>query len=114
MKFPHEITVIRDSQTIPDSDEEGNATSSAPETQTVPAWVQQQSTTEVKVGPDTVTSNWRVFLPPEVEIEALDRIVWLEKVYEVVGVPDILFTPRGAHHIEANLRLVQTGVSVGS
>lgn len=55
------------------------------------------------------TSDWLLFLPPEAVIGGRDRVEADGSTFEVVGPPVVQRTPRGAHHIEARLTLVDVG-----
>lgn len=72
--------------------------------------LEQTTSQEIAVGQDVVVSNWRAYLFPDVEVGPLDRIEDTSgRIFEVVGQPDLLKTPRGPHHIEVNLRTVLNG-----
>lgn len=69
-------------------------------------WVSQRSTTEEIVGREAQVSDWVLFLHPEATITGLDRVRWGSITFEVAGEPLPAWTPRGQHHIEVPLRLV--------
>lgn len=71
-----------------------------------PALLQQTAATEVTVDRDMVTSDWLLFLLPTAVITATCRVLVEGRTFEVVGLPAVLRTQRGPHHIEA--RLVNT------
>lgn len=88
----------------------GNATDSFTDPETVNARIEQIGSLEIAVGEDVIVANYRVFLMPAVALGPLDRIEDVSgRKFEVVGQPDLLSTPRGPHHIEANLRTVLSG-----
>jgi hypothetical protein len=58
-------------------------------------------------GTDQVASIWRLFLLPDASIEASDLVTVGSDNFEVDGRPAVGRSPRGPHHIEARLRLVQ-------
>lgn len=72
----------------------------------IDAWIQQQSSTEQRDGRDTIVSTWMLFTN-EIGVTARARIVWDSHVFDVDGVPHIVSTRRGTHHVEARLRLVE-------
>lgn len=74
---------------------------------TYPARLEQTGTSERTVDRNTVVSTFRLFLPPEAVVDALDRVEVDGESYEVVGEPNRLTTPRGLHHLELELRLVR-------
>lgn len=77
-------------------------------TVTSKAWVSQRSASE-----DDVTrlmgqtSDWIVYLPPTTVVSSGDRIIWEGSLFDIVGKPNPAWTPRGLHHYEADLRLVE-------
>jgi hypothetical protein len=76
---------------------------------TYKAWLEQTSAVEVTEGRDTVISDWLLVLPASAVINAYDRVEVGPgpTIYEVVGSPFVAPTPRGPHHIEARLRLLE-------
>lgn len=91
----------------PETDDYGNVVPGAESRVEYPARLEETGSTEVTLDRDTVTSDWRVFLPPEAAISAYDRVEVDGEMYEVVGRPARLRTPRGVHHVEARLRAVR-------
>lgn len=83
-------------------DAEGNVVSIYTERQT---WgrLEQTDSVEVSQGRTTVTSDWRIFLPPGDAISAPDRVRGDGRTFEVVGAPSHERTPRGDHHTVARL-----------
>lgn len=69
--------------------------------------LQQTSAIEVTLGRDTVISDWLLFLPADAAVDAVARVVVDGSTFEVVGRPDLVRTPRGVHHVEVRLRLVE-------
>lgn len=76
---------------------------------TAQAIIEQEASSEALGSRDTVTSAWRLFTLPGVDIDltAYDRIEWNGRTLEVDGAPAKV-TGRGGsvHHIEARLREV--------
>lgn len=73
---------------------------------TYPARLEQRGTTELTADRATVTSTWLLFLPDSAEVTAHDRVEVDGEPFEVVGRPARRTTPRGLHHLEAELRAV--------
>lgn len=71
------------------------------------AWVAQRSSIEAVEHREGLVSDWVVYLPPAVEITGRDRIEWGDLTFEVIGAPLPAHTPRGLHHYEAALRVVE-------
>lgn len=90
----------------PTTDPEGNTVTTYTG-QTVQGRVEQSQSVEVADGRQVVTSWWRAFLPPDVTVEADDRIESDDGVFEVDGRPNVARTPRGPHHLEVRLRTVE-------
>lgn len=70
------------------------------------AWVSQRSSVEDLDHREAQVSGWVVFLPEDTAITGRDRVVWGSVTFEVDGPPNRAWTPRGEHHVEANLRVV--------
>jgi hypothetical protein len=101
------VTIVRSSQAAASVDAEGNS-SVTPASIQYAGLIQQQNTTEIRVGPDTFISNHRLFLAPDALVDQRDQVSEGGRTFEVIGMPDIVRTPRGAHHLEVNLREVIT------
>lgn len=103
------VTVVRLSDVAWDADSEGNPTPTAPaQEMSYPGLIQQQATNEVQIGPDTFLTDHRLFLDADAEISGFDQVLEGARVFEVIGDPALERTPRGAHHIEAQLRQITT------
>lgn len=50
---------------------------------------------------DTRLTWFRIFLPPTVDVDALDQIVWGSRTFEVDGEPTTHYDSHVAHHITA-------------
>lgn len=81
---------------------------------TFPCWIEPRLSAQggLRVGEemqsrDTITAEWQLLCKLDVDFESYDRILHGDKVYEVVGAPGIFGSPRGPHHIEANLRFIE-------
>lgn len=74
----------------------------------VKGWVARSSELEVNdQGREGQSSQWVLFLPAETDIVGGDRVIWRSTTYEVDGPPNPAWTPRGEHHVEARLKLVE-------
>ena len=56
---------------------------------------------------DQQTRLWKLYVPADTDITGHDRVVWYTLTFEVIGPPVRAWTPRGEHHVEADLRLVE-------
>jgi len=56
---------------------------------------------------DTVTAEWQLLCKLDVDLEPYDRVQHDDRLFEVVGAPGKFGSPRGPHHIEANLRFIE-------
>lgn len=88
------------------TDTYGNTVPGAETRSDHPARLEQLRADEIVRDRDTVITDWRIFLPADVDLTPYDRIEARGHLFEVVGLPDKHFTPRGAHHLEAQLRWV--------
>lgn len=75
----------------------------------VRGWIDQQARQEVRDGAarEAEVSSWIVYLPAGDPITASSRVVYDGATFEVDGQPNRARTPRGPHHVEASLRLVE-------
>lgn len=100
------VTILR---APPVEDRYGNQApdwENADETDTT-GWKWQQSSGETTIeGRDASTTIEMLALPAGADIVDTDRVRIGADVYDVNGRPDRLSTPRGEHHIEVNLKLV--------
>jgi hypothetical protein len=89
----------------------GNATKldwSAPTSRQTVGWLGPYSgETENAADRDQQMADATVYLPAGDPITALDRVQIDGVTYQVTGTPSPPFTPRGAHHIEADLKVVK-------
>jgi hypothetical protein len=70
-------------------------------------WVAQPGNDEDTADRDQQTRLWKLFAPDDTVITGHDRVTWQTLTFEVVGPPFRSWTPRGEHHIEADLKLVE-------
>lgn len=70
--------------------------------------LEQSRSDEETVDRDTPISDWILYLHPDAQVSALDRIQDADgRMFEVVGTPAPQRSPRGIHHIEVRLRNVE-------
>ena len=70
------------------------------------ARLEQTATDENLANRDTITADWRAFLPAGAVVGPFDRVESAGRRFEVVGDPAEQRAPRGVHHVEVNLRRV--------
>lgn len=73
---------------------------------TLRGWITQQSSTEVLDGREAQVSSWVLFVETAATVEGVDRVTWDGLTFEVDGTPRRAWTPRGEHHVEVPLRVV--------
>jgi hypothetical protein len=77
------------------------------------AYLEQTVTTEVVVGAEVYQADWLLVLGKGVAVAGWDRVEVpdIPATFEVVGVPNRRRRPQSdtEHHVEARLRLVNTG-----
>ena len=103
--FPDSVTIS--SHTGATTDAEGTSTATYT-TASYRGWLQQTDSVEVNTGRQVVTSRWLLFLPAEAVISESDRVTVDGDTFEVAGRPDRVKTPRGVHHLEVRLSLVDS------
>lgn len=81
---------------------------------TFPCWIEPRLSAqgglrvnEHQQGRDTITAEWQLLCLLGVDVEAYDQIRHESRLYEVIGPPSTARSPRGPHHIEANLRFIE-------
>lgn len=102
----HDVTVVTPGST---TDRYGNLVPdwAASTSTTVKGWISQSSGSEDENGRDAQIGEWTLFLPAGVEIDGRARVAWSGVTFEVVGPPRRAWTPRGEHHVEVQLRVVE-------
>lgn len=102
----HTVTV--NTYTYGSTDRYGNASLSVTTSTVYAAWLEPLSGTENLIDRDTRVSMWRLILPPDASISAVDEVVYDGSTFRVRGKPRKVYT-RGSdpHHIEADLELVE-------
>ncbi len=101
----HDVTILTAARAENRYGREEKDWSSATET-TAKGWVSQSSRSEVIDGREAQVSSWVLFLHPDAVLDGLDRVRWEGITFEVDGPPNPAWTPRGLHHYEAPLRVV--------
>lgn len=102
-------TVTVQTHTAGADDVFGNQADTFPSSRTYRARLEQTAEDEQVVDRDTLRTDWLLILPPEAQISGRDRVVADGVTFEVVGPPAVQRTPRGPHHIEARLTVVDAG-----
>lgn len=70
-------------------------------------WVAQLSTDDIR---DTRSGDEATHLlqtAATTDVRPGDRIVWGTDIFDIVGRPNAAYTPRGHHHTEVRLRIVE-------
>jgi hypothetical protein len=101
--FVHDVTLLR---AEPTTDANGFTIKGDTVETAVRGWVTQQSSTEVVDGREAQVSSWVAFLPADVDVVGVDRVTWSGVTFEVDGAPRRAWTPRGEHHVEVPLKVV--------
>jgi hypothetical protein len=106
----HDVTVVHAGMVV---DPYGETKDWAAATRTaVRGWVSRRSQLEDRTGGrEAQVSEWVAYLPAGTAITGGDRVEWsglpAGTSFEVDGPPLPAATPRGPHHIEAQLRVVE-------
>lgn len=102
----HDVTIVRSAE-VDDRYGDTVADWSAADRVESKAWVSQRNTVEAVEHREGLVSSWVVYLPPDVDIGGRDRIEWGDLTFEVVGAPLPAYTPRGLHHYEVVMQVVE-------
>lgn len=98
--FPHQVTVQRPT---PGVDRAGTPVldySQCVDVVVTRAFVQQPQPGREDTNLRQATiASYTVFLPPEVDVTAADRIQWDGNTLEVTGPPALKYRPEGLHHL---------------
>jgi hypothetical protein len=70
-------------------------------------WIAQSSTDDVRSARTGDASEWLLQTSSATDLRPGDRVVWGDYTFDVVGRPNPAWTPKGVHHVEARLRLVE-------
>ena len=102
----HDVTIVHPA-TVADRYGGTDKDWAAATTTTVKGWVSQRSATEDRTdGREAEVSGWVLFLHPDATIASGDRVTWEGLTLEVDGPANPAWTPRGRHHLEVPLRIV--------
>lgn len=88
------------------TDDRGDTIESWPESGTESAaWVSPPLTAEEahQLGRDVTTTTRRVRLPAGTQLDARDRVRFEGRLWQVDGAPTQAWTPRGEHHVHAEI-----------
>ena len=101
----HDVTIITPGTT---TGRYGDAVKDWTTATSTPAkgWVARTGQQEVNDGREAQVSEWKCFLPADAAVTGHDRVTWDGITFEVDGPPVPAWTPRGEHHIEVPLRVV--------
>ena len=104
--FVHDITITRPGSTA------GRGSSTVKDWSTATSeratgWVAQRSTDDVRDTRDGDVSEWLLQTAATTDVRPGDRIEWSDLTFDVVGRPTPAWTPRGHHHTECRLRVVE-------
>ncbi len=83
---------------------------SSPASVTYPAEVQPLSGTEDVDDQQRTDTRWRLWLPPDADLVATDRVVWEGDTYEVDGDVQLWKIKGRPHHLKAILVKITQGV----
>lgn len=103
----HDVTLLRAGTTTDRYGADAKDWDTATETDTQ-GWVTQTSGVEDRTdGREAQVGSWTLYLAAGEDLLGGDRVVWGTYTFEVDGPPLQAWTPRGEHHVEARLRLVE-------
>lgn len=87
-------------------DRYGTPTLTETSRETVPARMEQMSSTE-DLDREVVVGVWRcIYNDPGYQLNSYDRVEYGGTVFDLTGIPSRMDTPRGVHHYEAQLQEV--------
>jgi hypothetical protein len=101
----HDVTIVTPGTTTNGYGDTVKDWDAATET-TAKGWVSQRSASEDLDHRNAEVSTWVLFVDPDVAVTADDRVEWEGLTFEVDGPVLPAHTPRGRHHLEVPLRLV--------
>jgi hypothetical protein len=102
----HDVTIVRPATTTGRGSDVVKDWANATETAAT-GWVAQMTNSDVRDTRSGDVSEWVLQTAATTDIAPGDRVVWGVMLFDVVGHPNPAWTPRGEHHTEARLRLVE-------
>lgn len=102
----HDVTIVRAAGVEDDYGNQAKDWAAATRTPTK-AWVVQTGALEDRQHREAQLGQWFAYFPAGVDVTGRDRVEWGDRTFEVAGPPTTANTPRGPHHIEARLELVE-------
>lgn len=110
--FNQPLTIRR---TVAGVDEYGNEVRTPGQPTQMLGYLEQSSSVEHVDDRDMVVTSWRLFLPADAQIDALDVVEFEGNTWQVVGNPDRKWNPRTrrAEYVRAELTAVQEGAADG-
>jgi hypothetical protein len=73
---------------------------------TTTGWLSQGPSLELLVARDTVITVSQLYLPKDADVDRQDRLEVDGALYDIVGKPNMAYSPRGPHHLEVNVQEV--------
>lgn len=104
--FVHDITVRRAAEVAGRGADTVADWANGSET-TINGWIAQQSRSDSRTNRGGDVSGWLLQAPGTTDIRPGDRLEWKGFTFDVEGRPNPAWTPKGEHHVEVNLRLVE-------
>jgi hypothetical protein len=71
--------------------------------ETVKGWIQSRRSAEDESLRNRRTEHGRLYVPADADIKSTSRVRVNGQMWQVIGPPRKVFTPRGPHHIEADV-----------
>ena len=104
--FIHDITISRAGTAAGRGDDVVKDWSAATSS-SAKGWVAQASSDDVRDTRAGDESDYVVQCAATVDLRPGDRVTWGSLTFDVVGRPNSAYTPRGEHHLEAQLKVVE-------
>jgi hypothetical protein len=103
----HDVTLVRAGTVESRYGDDVKDWSAATET-TSKGWVSQRARTEDIEAREAQVHDYVVYLPTGTDVTGLDRVVWDDLTFEVVGPPNHAWSAkrRASSHVELDVRLV--------
>jgi hypothetical protein len=103
--FVHDVVILTAGTTI---DRYGNELQSWSTATSVSArgWITQMPGSEQLLNRDAQIAEWSLSVPAGTPITGHERVTWEGITFEVAGPPQRAWTPRGEHHVVAQLQVI--------